>query len=150
MNKDVVKNIDKYYGYAKRIAKRDYMDLMHHCLELIPEDVVNVDRYVWVTLRNAYYNKNSSFNKLYGRLQEEADFNTDKIETYDTNILYRIFLELEQEDLEYEVKIFKRCYLFENFTKVSEDTGLSYYKLRQLCDFIQTEIKDRYAKLDQH
>ena len=150
MNKEVFNNIDKYYNYAKKISGFYYMDLMHHCLEKIPNGVKQLDRYVYVTLRNEYYNPKSSFNKLYKPEAYNEEVETERAKSYDTNILYSIFLELEQDGLEWEVGLFKRCYISSTFTETSDKTGLSYYKLRQLCDYIQTEIKERYVKYDKH
>jgi len=146
VNKEVLENIDKYYGYAKKISQGDYMDLMHHCLDKIPEGVKQLDRYVYLTLRNEYYNKKSSFNRLYNPREYEEELHGESTKGYDINLLYRIFLELEQEGLGWEVMIFKRCYLFDTFISTSEQTDLSYYKLRQICTYIQDEIKYRYVK----
>ena len=150
MNKDLIENLDKYYGYAKKIAGSDYMDLMHHCLELIPDDVKHIDAYTFITLRNEYINPKSKYNKLYNPKAYEENIITDSTATYDTNLLYKILLELEDEGLIWEVTIFKRCYLFSSFKDTHKRTGLSYYKLRQICNYIQTEIKHRYVKLDKH
>lgn len=147
MNKAFVANIDKYYGYARKIAGTLGNDLLHSILERIPNDTKHLDSYVYTTLRNEFYNPSSPFNKAY-RPQVFATFDEDQTPTHDVNLLYKILLDLEIEGYEREVKIFKECYFATNQSLFAKKTNINRKIINKICMFVKQEIQNRYAELD--
>lgn len=151
MDKNIIDRLDKYYRYAKTIAGSDGVDLLHHLLIHLPSNLKTdvpqqLDRYIYKSLSNAYYNKNSTFNKLHYPLKEvEPEYFGGG---YDIVQLNKILLELEIEGHEEKVTIFKDSYFGSNEYTVSKQKGMTRYKVKRACDFIKQQIRERYVKHD--
>jgi hypothetical protein len=149
----VVERIDKYYGYAHKIAGDLGQDLVHFLIsdKGLLEKTKNVhqkalDRYVHVSLEREYRDKSSKFYKKYVK----PDVSTDQIDDtptkgYDTIPIHRILLELEIEGHTYEVKVFKQCY-FLNISELefSRRSAVDYRVIRKMCTFVKDQIRERY------
>ena len=128
----VIERIDKYYGYARKIAGDLGEDLMHHVIlesdllnksEQVHENALN--RYVHVTLQNAYTNRRGGF---------------------DIMPVHTILLALENEGHKLEVKVFKECYLLgKSELSFSKRTNTDYRVIRKMCKFVKDQIKERYV-----
>ncbi len=149
MNNDFVNNIELYYSYAERIAPGYGHDIVHHICTEIPNKVDNIDAYVHTSIRNAYRNKHSSFNRLFNPqlIKELPDIESDGV-TYDSILLHTIFLEMEIEGFSLEVSVFKDCYFGSSIAKFSKKTGINERTIVKICKFVRNEIIRRYTVLD--
>jgi len=150
----VIERIDKYYGYARKIAGDLGEDLMHHVI--LESDLLNkseqvhekaLNRYVHVTLQNAYINRRGKFFKKYRSFEVET-FEFEHIETggYDIMPVHTILLALENEGHKLEVKVFKECYLLgKSELSFSKRTNTDYRVIRKMCKFVKDQIKERYV-----
>ena len=145
----IVSRIDKYYGYAKKIAGSLGDDLLHHVLlELKFFEGKNIneaalDRYIYVSLRNAYHNKRSKFYKEYIKTPDENPDDTPSGD-YDAIRVHKILLELEIEGHERHVQVFKECYFGQGKKALCRNSGLHYRTVQRICNLVKEEIKDRY------
>jgi len=154
MNTELINNLDKYYAYAERISKDLGKDIVHHLATEIPEDVKHPSAYIKTCIRNSFFNKRSTFNKLYlhafeDELQEIEDI-TVHFKTYDAILLHKIFLEMEIEGNTLEVSIFKDCYLGSSIREFSNETNIDRRIITKICKFVQDEVFRRYTELDSH
>lgn len=152
MNKDFITNIEAYYKYADSIAPGYGYDIVHHICTIIPDKVNSIDAYVKRSIRNEFYNRKSSFNRLYRphfheELQDIAEFEY-KGTKYDSILLHKIFLEMEIEGYDLEVRVFKDCYLGSSVYNFSKQTKLNRQTITKICKFTQDEIIRRYTALD--
>jgi hypothetical protein len=152
VNEDFVNSIDEFYQYAEKIAPGYGKDIVHHIATELPNDIKNINAYVHTSIRNAWRNKRSSFNKIYRPQQyqelpdvPEIEYNGTK---YDAILLHRIFLELEIEGYSLEVSVFKDCYLGSSITAFAEKTDIDYRVIKKICNFTKNEIIKRYRELD--
>jgi len=147
MKVEILSQLNKYYGYARKIAGQDGDDLLHECLPKL-FNVVNIpthiDSYVYTTLKNEFVNKNSAFNKKY---KPEPTFYNDEstISKYDTIKLHTVLLQLETEGNRNEVRVFKECYFVSNKNEFAKKTGIPYRSIKNICNFVTNEIKKRYV-----
>jgi len=150
MDENIIKRLDKYYGYARSIAGSDGVDLLHDLLLRLPKNLdtsipQRLDRYIYLSLSNEYHNKKSAFNKLYYPLKEEVEYFEGG---YDIVQLNKILLELEIDGFEKEVMIFRDSYFGSNEYTVSKQENMTRYKVKRACDTIKQQIKERYVKHD--
>lgn len=144
--------IAKYYGYAQSIAGDLGADLFHHILCDLPDNIQHMDAYIFRSMFNAWINNKSSFNKLY-RIPDYID-PSDQAEIiqhhskYDSFLLHKILLELEIEGFDTEVMLYKEVRLTSNIVKVSERIGINRRTITKIINFIEDEIRTRYANLD--
>tara|TARA_R110002020_G_C15993039_1_gene749497 strand:- start:247 stop:705 length:459 start_codon:yes stop_codon:yes gene_type:complete len=145
-------NLDKYYGYARKIAGDLGEDLVHHLV--IEGDILNrlqtvqaKDRYMYVTLFNAYTNSSSSFYKKYIKPTKEIiEADTTPSSGYDIIPIHTILLSLENEGNNMEVKVFKECYLLgKSEYEFSKRSGIDYRVIVKMCNYIKNEIRERYV-----
>lgn len=147
MNKEIVGSIAKYYSIANKIAGDNGNDLLHHVLinfknkrKLTGDDLFF---YFNKILRNEYYNKESTFNKLHGpcAIQEDIEYYTSE---YDTGKLHDILDSIEDRKA---VEIFKRCYFESNVRTVAKELNVSRPTLyRNYLIFVKEEIKKHYVQ----
>ena len=147
-------NLDKYYGYARKIAGDMGEDLLHH---LIAEkgliDKVNnvnenaVDRYVYTALFREYITKGSKFHTSYVKPSIDIiQIDDTPTKGYDTIPIHTILLRLENEGHNLEVKVFKECYLLNRSELAfSKRSGTDYRVIRKMCKFVKDEIRKRYV-----
>jgi hypothetical protein len=142
-------DIDRYYRLANAIAGELGSDLLHHILisfdnkkNLKGDDLY---RYLRVCLKNEFYNKNSTFNKLYNCKDEEVDY--DCKDTYDTVRLTEILEELSSEGHEYKVNLFKDVlYGRQTVKQIAKEMKVSrMYIYRNFITFVREEIRKRYV-----
>tara|TARA_R110000772_G_scaffold123755_14_gene230175 strand:- start:2695 stop:3153 length:459 start_codon:yes stop_codon:yes gene_type:complete len=147
-------DLDKYYGYARKIAGKLGEDLLHHVicenglLEKLKDVHLNaVDRYVYLTLLNEYTNKKSKFYRLYIRPElEPVEIDDAPTKGYDTIPINTILLILELEGYELEVKVFRECYfLNRSELSFSKRSGTDYRAIQKMCKFVKNEIRKRYV-----
>ena len=145
------KDIDIYYKLARNIAGELGDDLLHQVLLNIPSTkrIDNMTTYIWRSLRNEFYNRNSQFNRLYKPHQEirlDQDFEQieSTISNYDIFTLHTILLQLEIEGYEMEVQIFKDCRLTKSNRAIAKKTQVDVRTLEKICKFVESEIKQRY------
>lgn len=149
MKDEIVNRLDKYYGYAHKIAGELGSDLLHHVLterRFFQDMTINehaLDGYIYRTLRNAYINEYSSFYKAY---RKKPNTNPDDTPTggYDIIKLHTLLLMLELEGHERHVKVFKECYFGQGKKSFCKQTGLHYRTVQRICNFVREEIKERY------
>jgi hypothetical protein len=152
VNKLFCDRIEQYYDYAERIAPGLGRDIVHHIAMELPQNIQNIDAYVHTSIRNAYRNKRSSFNRLYrpedySELPDIQDVSyNDK--TYDAILLHTVLLELEIEGYSLYVSVFKDCYLGSSIRDFAERTGIDRRTITKICKFVQNEITKRYSDLD--
>lgn len=146
-------SIEKYYQYAKGIARDKGEDLLHHLIveSNILEKLKNVhakarDRYMYRALLNEYTNKKSKFYRVYIRPDvEKIEPDTSPVNGYDIIPVHTILLSLENEGYKLEVKVFKECYLTKtNKSELARRTGTDKRAITAICDFVKNEIKKRY------
>lgn len=150
-----MKTFDKFYQIGNSIAGELGNDLVHHCYLLMPEiDLETKGGYFVRTMINEFYNSKSRFSKLYRPNYSSLDFDVqeqakDESQSYDANLLHKIFLELEIEGMEYEVSIYKEAMLVSNKSQVAKRLKKSRPRtIIPICDLIQKEIKERYEVLN--
>jgi len=145
--------LDKYYGYAFKIAGALGEDLMHHVIienKLIERcDKVNenaLDRYVYLALEREYHSKKSKFFRLYIKPERNVqDFDDTPTKGYDTIKLHTFLLQLENEGYSMEVRVFKECYLLGSSEyEFSKRSNTHRDSIRKICKFIKNEIVKRY------
>lgn len=146
------KSIEKYYRYAKSIAGEQGEDLFHHVFLDLPDKMNYPDSYVWTCLWNSYHNKLSTYN-----LQNNPKFVFDVPEVeevielcvkYDSLLLHKILLQMEIEGYNVEVKVYKDCTLNSNISAFSKKAKLNARTITKICNFVEQEIRIRYALLD--
>jgi len=149
---EIVKNIDKYYNYARIIGGDLSHDIVHHVIMELPSNIRKPDAYMKTCIRNAYYNKKSTFNKLYrpNYTEEIEDIEDVKINSvnYDAMLLHRIFLELENEGYGMQVQVYKDCTLVSSISKFSRNSNINPRTINKICKFVHNEIIRRYTELD--
>lgn len=149
----LIDRIDKYYGYASSIAGDLGQDLIHFLIsdKGLLEKTKNVndnalDRYVYLSIKREYTDKNSRFYKKHIR----PDLNTIQIDDtptkgYDGIPIHKILLQLEIEGYNLEVKVFKQCYfLDQSELAFSKRSSVDYRVIRKMCKFVKEEIRKRY------
>jgi DNA-binding phage protein len=149
MDKNIVKDLDKYYSLAKKIAGELGNDLLHHVLinfenkrELTG---VELTKYVTTVLKNEFRNPKSTFNRLYNFVEINPECEQTKY--YDTNQLNKILDELINEGHEDKVNFF-RDMLYNKITvkEIAEEMGVSRkYIYKNFLNFVKNEIKIRYV-----
>lgn len=143
-----IQNIDKYYKYARSIAKELGEDLLHHVIiNLQGKKITHLDAYIYRAMRNEWVNPKSSFNKLY-KSQEDIIEYSDSTVRYDSILLHKILLELETEGYGVEVDVFKDCYLASSVNDVAIRTKTNHRTIIKICNFVKNEIICRYKQLD--
>ena len=149
MDENIIKRIERYYGYARSIAGENGNDLLHQVLLRLPDTLdtsihQRLDRYIYLCLKNEFINKNSEFNKLYNPPDAQPIESVGS--GYDAIQLHYILLQLEVEGFEKEVSIFKEAYFSTNEFTVSKKDGMSRHKVKMVCNFIKNEIQKRYVR----
>jgi len=144
--------ITKYYGYAQSIAGDLGPDLFHHILCALPDNIQHMDAYIFRSMFNAWINNKSSFNKLY-RIPDYIDpCDQEEIiqhhSKYDSFLLHKILLDLEIEGFDTEVLLYKEVRLTSNIVKVSKRIGVNRRTISKIVNFIEDEIRHRYADMD--
>ena len=146
------KSIEKYYRYAEFLAGENGKDLLHHVYLDLPDNIRHQDAYIWKCLVNAYYNKNSTYNKLYTSLGVELFEDVELIHEepclFDAQLLHKILLQLEIEGYTTEVKVYKDCILNSSMYVLSKKTKVCRQTITKIVNFIENEIRERYALLD--
>lgn len=152
MNKDFIDRIESFYSYAERLAPGYGHDVVHHIIDIIPSNIKQIDPYVKKTIRNELFNRSSSFNRLFRPIHFNELVDVEQIESsienYDAILLHRIFLEMEIDGYELEVKVFKDCYLGSSVDGFSKQSKLSRKTITKICNFVKHEIIRRYTELD--
>lgn len=149
---DIKSDLNEVYLYAKRIAGELGNDLVHHVyLKLYDKQIENRNAYFKTCIKNDYYNKNSTFNKLY-RL-DECDLNDiEEIHitsiNYDSQLLHKIFLQLEMEGYSKQVQVYKDCKLVGSVSSFSKESKINNRTITKICNFVHNEIIRRYNELD--
>lgn len=148
-----IENIDELYTYAKHLAGDLGCDLVHHVLvEQVNKRYSKDLAYTKYCIRNAYYNPKSTFNKLYNPLGMDELHDIEDIHhdtnNYDSQLLHRIFLELELEGYGLEVQVYKDCTLVGSLTKLSKSTKLNPRTITKITKFVHNEIIRRYTELE--
>lgn len=147
MDQQLIDDIDKYYLLSNKIAGEDGNDLLHHVLisfknkrNLKGDDL----HYYFITiLRNEYYNKNSSFNKLHSRHELTTEIEYFEA-TYDTDQLNDILNRITNKKA---VEVFKKCYLTSNIKQVAKELNVSKMTLyRNYLIFVKNEIRKQYVR----
>ena len=146
------KSIEKYYRYAEFLAGENGKDLLHHVYLDLPDNIRHQDAYIWKCLVNAYYNKNSTYNKLYTSLGvelfEDVELINEEPCLFDAQLLHKILLQLEIEGYTTEVKVYKDCILNSSMYVLSKKTKVCRQTITKIVNFIENEIRERYALLD--
>lgn len=152
MNKQFVDNIESFYCYAECLAPGYGHDVVHHIIDIVPDNVKQIEPYVKKTIRNELFNRKSSFNKLFRPINLDELIDVEQIEfkykNYDAILLHRIFLEMEIEGYELQVQVFKDCYFGSSVYSFSKQSKLSRKFITKICKFVQDEIIRRYTLLD--
>lgn len=149
---DIKSDLNEVYLYAKRIAGELGNDLVHHVyLESYHQNPKNKTAYLKNSIKYQYYNKNSTFNKLY-RL-DECDLNDIEdvhviSDNYDSQLLHKILLQLEMEGYSKQVQVYKDCKLVGSVYNFSRESKISRQTITKICNFVHNEIITRYNALD--
>lgn len=140
--------INKYYGYAYSIAGDLYMDLFHHVYLELPDNIKHPDAYIYRSMFNAYTNKKSTFNKLYHITDNEpcdsVPITTSSHSKYDSFLLHKILLELEQDGFDREVLVYKEVKFTSNIVEFSKKVNINRRTISKIINFIDNEIRTRY------
>lgn len=140
--------INKYYGYAYSIAGDLYMDLFHHVYLELPDNIKHPDAYIYRSMFNAYTNKKSTFNKLYSITDNEpcdsVPVTTSSHSKYDSFLLHKILLELEQDGFDREVLVYKEVKFTSNIVEFSRKVNINRRTISKIINFIDNEIRTRY------
>jgi hypothetical protein len=145
-----MREYEKYYKYARKIAGCLGDDLFHHVyIKIQGKDIQHLDSYIFTAMRNEFHDKRSSFYKQYRQTHQEIENNTvqeefEQINNYDTITLQTVLLSLEIEGYEIEVKTFKECYFIGSKRSFSIKTGIDIRTIDKICNFVINEIKKRY------
>jgi len=146
-------NLNKYYGYARKIAGDLGEDLLHYLIaeKGLIEKTVKVhpnalDRYVYTSLLRTFTDKSGMFYRSYLKpLREPVEIDDTPAKGYDSIAMHTILLKLENEGYNLEVKVFKECYLLgRSELSFSKRSGTDYRVIRKMCKFVKDEIKKRY------
>tara|TARA_R110000868_G_scaffold279203_1_gene539290 strand:- start:33794 stop:34243 length:450 start_codon:yes stop_codon:yes gene_type:complete len=145
-------NFNELYLYANRIAGELGNDLVHHVyLETQGKHFNNRNAYFKTCIRNQYYNKDSTFNKLY-RLDELELHDIEDVhiisDNYDSQLLHRIFLQLEMEGYSNQVQVYKDCKLVGSIHRFSKESKINERTITKICNFVHNEIIRRYNDMD--
>jgi len=147
VNKYLIDNIDYFYRYAESLCPSLGRDVVHHVSTEIPLELNHPKTYITQSIRNALFNKYSSFNKLYNPTDEEIHY-SDEGQKYDALLLHRILLELEIDGYSLHVSVFKDCYLGTSINSVAQKTKTDRRYIKKICKFVQNEIRTRYTELE--
>lgn len=98
-------------------------------------------------MRNEWIDQGSSFNKLYNPKEQIVEYSESTIK-YDSILLHKILLELENEGYDVEVTVFKDCYLGSSINDVANKTKTHRETILKICNFVKNEILNRYKLLD--
>lgn len=148
-----IENIDELYSYAKRIAGCLGCDLVHHVLLEMPDKPIrNRTTYLKACIRYQYFNRESTFNKLYNPIGldeisdiEDVHHQPDK---YDSQLLHRILLEMEREGYGMEVQVYKDCTLVSSVVGFARNVNLNPRTITKITKFVHNEIIRRYTELE--
>ena len=149
---DITKDITKLYHYANLIGGELGCDLVHHVILDLPPNIKNHEAYLKKCIRNQYYNRKSSFNKLYRPHYSEELIDTEDTQSisdnYDALLLHKIFLELEMEGYSMHVQVYKDCTLVSSPYQYSKNSKIHRNTIDKICKFVHNEIIRRYTELD--
>lgn len=145
-------SFDEIYSYANKIAGELGNDLVHHVyLETRHQNPNNKNAYFKNAIRYQYYNKDSTFNKLY-RLNELEINDIEDVhiisDNYDSQLLHKILLQLEIEGYSDQVQVYKDCKLVGSVYNFSRESKISRQTITKICKFVHNEIIRRYNALD--
>ena len=147
MNSYLIENIDYFYNYAESLSKQYGKDVVHHIATEIPDQPRHPKTYITTCIRNALYNKYSSFNKLY-RPEDVPAIEETYNGKYDAFMLHRILLELECKGYHLHVALFKDAYLGSSVNAVAKKIEADRRTVNKICKFVKNEIHRRYIELD--
>ena len=145
MNKYLIEQLDYFYRYAESISPSLGKDVVHHIATEIPQDLKHPKTYITTCIRNAIFNKESTFNKLYNPQDVFFDCEQIGLRKYDAMTLHKILLELEIEGYSLHVSVFKDCFLGTSISQVAQKTNTDRRYIKKICTFVQKEIQERYV-----
>jgi hypothetical protein len=145
-------SFDEIYSYANKIAGELGNDLVHHVyLKMHDKSIKNHNAYFKTCIKNDYYNKDSTFNRLY-RLDELEINDIEDVyvisDNYDSQLLHKIFLQLEIEGYSKHVQVYKDCKLVGSVSKFTKASKINERTITKICKFVHNEIIKRYNALD--
>lgn len=145
-------DVERIYGYARKISGALYMDLAHHCiLKVQGKDIKNIETYLFRVMKNEFCDKRSSFNKIYGAMEHcedmsnAVDISDDELYDYEGDKVNEIINEVEQEHPT-EIGILKLSMQI-SIREIEKKSTVHRRTLIKICNLAKSEIRKKYDRV---